>query len=121
MPPSPPNAINLVSLSSGSFPCLFSELYVFSTPDNVAAAFSKAVWINEQFFQEVKGYIAEETSKQPVATETTALSSSFNALKTPLTAGGAPHPEHILCPLTNLDFLLIICLKLYGIIYLLFL
>jgi len=43
VPPSPPKAMNL-TLSS-SLPCFLSERKAVSTPDSVAAAFSKAVWM----------------------------------------------------------------------------
>ena len=44
MPPSPPKATNLHFLVI--LPCRFSERYAASTPQTVAAAFSKALWMN---------------------------------------------------------------------------
>ena len=71
VPPSPPNAMNFVCLSSGNFPCFFIDLYAASAPDNVAPAHSNAVCINESV-QAVYGYINVDTSIHPVATATTA-------------------------------------------------
>ncbi len=45
VPPSPPNAMNLYSASS--LPFFFSARYAVSTPEIVAATFSKALCMNE--------------------------------------------------------------------------
>ena len=47
VPPSPPKAMNLYV--SSSLPRFFMARYAVSTPDRVAAAFSKALWMKLSF------------------------------------------------------------------------
>src|SRR4030066_2458667 len=100
VPPSPPNAINFISLSI--FPFFFNALYIVSTPDIVAAAFSNALCIHG-IFHAVYSDMHVETSRQPVALE--AMIGYSVAISTCFTTMGAPQPEQSLCPCVSLSSL----------------
>ncbi len=85
--------MNLTSLSI--LPFFFQTLYMASTPDIVAAAFSKALCI-QGIFHAVNSEMQVETSRHPVAFE--AITGYSDAMSTIFTTVGAPQPEHILCP-----------------------
>src|SRR5512147_2962349 len=87
VPPSPPKAINL--MSSSILPCFLSERYMVSTPEIVAAEFSKALWI-QGIFHAVYSDMQDETSRQPVAFD--AITGYCDAANTILTTIGAPQP-----------------------------
>lgn len=81
--------MNLVVCSSPILPFSLSILYAASTPESVAAEDANAVCIYESV-HDVYGYMVLDTSKHPVAVETTTWSSFLTALSTILTIGGTP-------------------------------
>ena len=62
--------MNLVVCSSPILPFSLSTLYAASTPESVAAEDANAVCIYESV-HDVYGYMVLDTSKHPVAVETT--------------------------------------------------
>src|SRR5512139_2661714 len=82
-------------MSSEILPCFFRDRYMASTPEIVAAAFSKALWI-QGIFQAVYSDMHVETSRHPVALD--AMRGYSEANSTILTTVGAPQPAHIRCP-----------------------
>ena len=79
----------MLSRSTGSSPCFFSERKAVSTPLMVAAQFSNALWMNE-VFQAVYGKMVVTTSMQPVAPPTTVSLPAVSMICRRMFEPGAP-------------------------------